>query len=182
MWLRPTKSFGFLILFLVFSFFPVIPAFHHFPINSILLLPSCLLPFPSLFSCISPSSLPHLSPFLIPPYISYLTPPFPLYQSPSPPPLLSRTCAPAEGEFRRRGNPRGSQAPHRWLANYTFITSPLLFLSSFGQRFTMTRCSCDTSHLSAADLSAHKNSAEKTTRLLLSCLPVTIFISTCNSV
>lgn len=56
---------------------------------------------------------------------------YPSLPSPSspPPPPLSSTCAPAEGEFRGRGNPRGSQAPHRWLANYTFITSLLpLFL------------------------------------------------------
>lgn len=67
---------------------------------------------------------PHLS-FLSLNYIYYLTPPLPPHQLPSPPSLPS-TCAPAEGEFRRRGNPRGSQAPHRWLANYTFITSLLL--------------------------------------------------------
>ena len=33
----------------------------------------------------------------------------PLYQSPSPPPPLSSTCAPAEGKFRRRGNPQGNK-------------------------------------------------------------------------
>lgn len=147
----------------------LIPCIFFLPNNpSILLLITCILlvtlyasiPSPAPFSHIFASCPPHLS-FLsvFSPHISYLTPPFPVYQSPSPPPpLLSSTCAPAEGEFRRRGNPRGSQAPHRWLANYTFITSPLLFLSSSGQCFTMTRCSCDTSHLSAADLSAHKNS------------------------
>lgn len=69
--------------------------------------------------------LPSLPVFLNPLYISYFSSPFPLYQSPSPPPVLPSTCIPVEGEFRKRGNPRGSQAPHRWLANYTFITSPL---------------------------------------------------------
>ncbi|KAG7515990.1 hypothetical protein JOB18_019918 [Solea senegalensis] len=41
------------------------------------------------------------------------------------------TCGPAEGEFRRRGNLQGNQAPHRWLANYTFITSLLSSLLVF---------------------------------------------------
>lgn len=99
---------------------PCVLVLHLFPTNN----PCPPLP-PSLPYFLSSSAF-HLC---LPPR-PHVTPPS-FTSRPLRPPLLSSTCAPAEGEFRRRGNPRGSQAPHRWLANYTFITSPLLFLPPF---------------------------------------------------
>lgn len=112
--------------------------------------------FPSLhFALLICLPSPHVSPSVFP---TYLLPSLftsrPLTSSLS----LQHLC-PCRGGVPEKRKPPGQSATSQMVSklHLHYLSSPLpLFL--YGQRFTMTRCSCDISHLSAADLPAHKSS------------------------
>lgn len=140
-------------------FLPIIPA------SFCLLLcwfPPCLLPFliftPS-FHLLPSSSVFPLCMFFFPLVFPTLPLPFPLHRSPFTSSSSLQHLCPCRGGVPEKRKPPGQSGTSQMVSklHLHYLFSPLpLFL--YGQCFTMTRCSCDISHLSAADMSAHKGS------------------------
>lgn len=143
-----------------------------------LIFPLSLLPFYPLDSPFHLSLLPSTSVFSLcffSLYVSYLTPPFP-----------SLPATPTSSSSLQHLYPCGGRVPEKrkplrqpgtsQMVSKLHLHYPLLFLSSSGQCFTMTRCPCDISHLLVADLPAHKSStylvkvSKNVTTILQSCV------------